>query len=193
MTKFAVWTLGADRPGIVAAVTGALFEQGCNLSDCSMTILAGNFAMVLVVEGPNGGTDAGDGAGASDGDGALDAAALEEALAAPGAAFDLGIAVRVIGADHHTPSAHPYVVSVYGTDRPGIVHHVATALAELDVNICDLETRVIGPAQAPVYAMLLEVELPTAVDPDDVADRLRELAAELGVDATLHPSDADVL
>jgi glycine cleavage system transcriptional repressor len=177
MTKFAVWTLGADRPGIVASVTGALFEHGCNLSDCSMTILAGNFAMVLVVEGPD----------------ALGAADLEQALAVPAAAFDLGVAVRVIGADEQVQSGAPFVVSVYGADRPGIVHHVATALADVGVNIRDLETRVIGDASEPVYAMLLEVSLPAHVTADDVADRLRELAAELGVDATLHPSDADVL
>ncbi len=50
MTRCVVWTLGADRPGIAAAVTGPLLELGGNLEDCSMTILSGQFAMVLVVE-----------------------------------------------------------------------------------------------------------------------------------------------
>ncbi|MFN8035662.1 MAG: ACT domain-containing protein [Acidimicrobiia bacterium] len=176
MTKFAVWTLGVDRPGIVASVTGALFEEGCNLADCSMTILAGNFAMVLIVDAP---------AGAGDAD-------LAQVLAVPAAAFDLGVAVRAIGTEAVVPEGEPFVVSVYGADRPGIVHHVAAALADLNVNIRDLETRVIGDAP-PVYAMLLEVSVPEGVSPDEVAARLRELADTLGVDATLHPSDADVL
>ena len=48
MTHFAVTAVGADRPGIVAAVTGAFAEHGCNLEDSSMTILRGQFAMMLV-------------------------------------------------------------------------------------------------------------------------------------------------
>jgi glycine cleavage system regulatory protein len=41
--------------------------------------------------------------------------------------------------------------------------------------------------------MLLEVTLPAAVDPADLTRRLDALADELGVDCTLHPSDADIL
>src|SRR5438094_166616 len=51
---FAVSAVGADRPGIVAAVTGAFLEHGCNLEDTSMTILRGHFAMMLVVAAPEG-------------------------------------------------------------------------------------------------------------------------------------------
>jgi len=36
VNEFAVWALGADRPGIVAAVTGVLLRMGCNLKDCSI-------------------------------------------------------------------------------------------------------------------------------------------------------------
>ena len=52
MSHYAVTAIGADRPGIVAAVTGVLMEHGCNLEDTSMTILRGHFAMMLVVAGP---------------------------------------------------------------------------------------------------------------------------------------------
>lgn len=177
MTRFAVWTLGADRPGIVAGVTGALFEQGCNLADCSMTILAGNFAMVLIVECPPG----------------VDAVVLEETLTAPAAAFDLGVAVRELHNEQASRSGAPHVVSVYGADRPGIVHHVSSLLAEAGVNITDLETRVIGDVADPVYAMLLEVTVPATMSVDELEARLRALAEELGVDASLHTADADVL
>ena len=137
--EFAVWALGADRPGIVAAVTGVLFAMGCNLKDCSMTVLSRHFAMMMLVEG------------------------------------------------------EPYIVSVYGSDRPGIVHRVATVLADLSVNITDVNTRVIGEEDEPVYAMLLEVTLPRSLDPKDLDARLQEMAGQLGVDASLHPADADVL
>ena len=36
-------------PGIVAAVSRVLFDLGCNVEDSSMTLLRGNFAMMLVL------------------------------------------------------------------------------------------------------------------------------------------------
>ena len=48
--KHAILTvIGKDRPGIVANVTEILFEYGCNLEDASMTILEGEFAMIVVL------------------------------------------------------------------------------------------------------------------------------------------------
>jgi len=37
--RLALSAIGADRPGIVAAVTGALVDSGCNLEDTTMAIL----------------------------------------------------------------------------------------------------------------------------------------------------------
>ena len=52
MRTFAVSAIGADRPGIVAAVTGALLPHGINIEDSRMAILGGRFAMMLVVTVP---------------------------------------------------------------------------------------------------------------------------------------------
>ncbi|MDQ3979903.1 MAG: ACT domain-containing protein [Actinomycetota bacterium] len=170
--------MGADRPGIVAAVTGVLVEQGCNLEDSSMTILRGHFAMMLVVDTPPG----------------LTPADLEAALGRPAAALDLIVTVRPIDeAVVASPEGEAWMVSVYGADRPGIVHGVASRLADAGVNIVDLTTRVIGDPSQPVYAMLLEVTVPPGVDPDALADELKALAAELHVDTSMHRADADIL
>src|ERR1700722_2045571 len=78
MPRFALSALGVDVPGIVAAVSGALGDQGCNLEDSTMTILQGHFAILLVITAPEGTT----------------AADLEAALDASAKQFDLVIAVR---------------------------------------------------------------------------------------------------
>ena len=39
MNLVAVTVIGNDRPGIVAGVSKALFDAGCNLEDVSSTIL----------------------------------------------------------------------------------------------------------------------------------------------------------
>ncbi|HEX2736665.1 MAG TPA: ACT domain-containing protein [Acidimicrobiia bacterium] len=175
MERFVVFTLGVDRPGIVAAVTGALFEQGCNLADCSMTILAGHFAMVLVVDSPSGATG------------------VETALEEPVRTFDLGTAVRRIDDRSIDVVGDPYVLSVYGADHPGMVARITRLLADNGVNVTDLETRVIGAPQEPVYAMLFEVTFPAGLDAAKLRADLAAVGAEVGVDTSLHAADADVL
>jgi glycine cleavage system transcriptional repressor len=175
---FALSAIGADRPGIVAAVTGALVDHGCNLEDTSMSILRGHFAMMLVVAGPEG----------------LDAATLEHDLAGPAAALDLVVAVRQIDDDvPHSPEGESWAVAVYGADQPGIVHRFTSLLAGAGVNIVDLTTRVIGEPGRPVYAMILEVTLPPGLDGNDLQHRLKALAAEVGVECSAHLSEADIL
>ena len=178
MGHYAVSAVGADRPGIVAAVTGVFLEQGCNLEDTSMTILRGHFAMMLVVAAPDG----------------LAQGALEDALAGPAADFELVVAVRAIDDDvPSSPEGEAWNVAVYGADRPGIVHRVASLLAAESVNIVDLTTRVIGDADRPVYAMILEVTLPPGSDPATLETQLAKLAGDLGVECSFHPSEADIL
>ena len=56
MVRFSLSAVGVDKPGIVAAVSGVLMEQGCNLEDSTMTILEGHFAILLVIAAPDGTT-----------------------------------------------------------------------------------------------------------------------------------------
>lgn len=175
MPLFAVLAVGADRPGIVAAVTGALAEAGANLDDTSMTILHGHFAIAMVVAGPDG----------------LDVAA---ALAPVAEQLQLTVDVRPIA--EGTPAIPPgerWSLAVYGADRPGLVASVAAAVAQAGGNVTDLTTRVVGGPARPVYAMQLELAIPAGVDTTALGDTLAALAADLGVDCTLHPVDADLL
>jgi glycine cleavage system transcriptional repressor len=176
MTVLAVSAIGADRPGIVASVTGVLYQHGCNLEDTEMAVLRGHFAMMLIVSAPD----------------LLTADALEQALT-EATGTDLVVAVRAI--DDSVPAAPAgdrWSVAVYGADRPGIVHGVTSLLADADANVLDLETRVIGDAARPVYAMLLEITVPPDVDGDALAARLMEHARAVGVECTMRPAEADV-
>ena len=107
MKHLAVSAIGVDRPGIVAAVTGVLVDRGCNLEDTSMSILRGHFAMTLVVSAPDG----------------TEAPEMEGALTAATAALELVVVVRPLDeAVAAAPTGEEWTVSVYGADRPGIVH-----------------------------------------------------------------------
>jgi len=175
VTHLAVSAIGADRPGIVAAVTKVLVERGCNLEDASMSILRGHFAMMLVVAAPP----------------ATDAAQLEQEITSFTEQYGLVVVVRAIDEGHQPPvEGEEWTVSLYGADRPGIVHQVSAALAAAGANITDLTTRVIGDEQRPVYAMFIDVIAPVGTSVDAA---LAGVADELGVSCTAHRADADVL
>jgi glycine cleavage system transcriptional repressor len=170
-----------DRPGIVAAVSGALVELGCNLEDSTMTILQGHFAILLVVSGGQGVTSE----------------ILEQALVPAARRFELVTAVRPLSdaapAQEAALEAEPWTISVHGADRTGIVHGVTSALAEAGGNVVDLATHLVGTAEAPVYVMTLRVTLPAGPGGVEAAERVRASAEGLGVHCTVHPDEADTL
>ena len=169
----AVTVVGVDRPGIVAAMAKVLFETGCNLEDVSSTILRGHFSMMLLVHAP----------------GEVDVGHLERDLAAAGDPLGLTVTVRAVE-ETAAEVPHPtHMISVYGADRPGIVFKIAEALAGVGANITDLTSRVIGDADRPLYAVMLEVVLPAGVE----AEHVMGLKDELELEMSVHPVDADVL
>src|SRR5919198_3967287 len=97
MPSFALAAIGRDRPGIVAAVAKVLYEQGCNVEDSQMTLLRGNFSIMLVLESPEGTT----------------AASLSDALRP--ACEPLGLTYSVLDVeDRATTPRASHVLTVYG-------------------------------------------------------------------------------
>ena len=173
MGLLAVTVIGVDRPGIIAAVTGALAQVGGNLEDSSMTILGGHFAMSLIVslEGA---------------DEAAVRAALEPVTGALGLAAFVGAVTVEPG---RTSTGAPYVVSVHGADRPGIVSRVMGVIASYGGNVSDLTTRLSGD----LYVVVADVDLPLDVDVDDLRASLDGAAEELAVEITVRAADPDLL
>lgn len=173
--KMALSAVGRDCPGIVAAVSKVLFEHGCNIEDSSMTILRGEFAMILIVSMPDG----------------QDAESLQQGLRHVEQESKLILSFRELPAETSLPSSGspvaPYIVSVYGADKPGLVYRVTRLLADQGVNITDVNTRMVGAEGKPVYIMILEVEVPLDLSSGEVAGSLSKLAGELAVDITVRP------
>ncbi|HEY8199948.1 MAG TPA: ACT domain-containing protein [Actinomycetota bacterium] len=170
MHDLTVSAIGEDRPGIVAAVTGVLLEHGCNLADCSMSLLRRQFAMILLVEAPD----------------ELSHEALQIALRKPAEQLGLVTSVREVAHAETTSPSRPYVVSVYGPDRPGIVHGIASVLAGRQANITDLMSRLAGED---VYTVIIDADLPPDADADGLAGELRAAAGELGIEITFRASE----
>jgi glycine cleavage system transcriptional repressor len=177
MSRFAVSVFGRDRPGIVAAVTRVLADAGCNLEDTSMTILRGHFAMMLVISG---------GAGVIGDD-------LEAQLSSVADRLDLQLSVRPVSDDVTAArvGGERWSAAVYAADQPGLVARISEVLADHQVNIVGLETRLVGEPDA-VYVMHFELEVP-AGRAAQVQSDLAGAARALGVEVSMRPDEPDVL
>jgi glycine cleavage system transcriptional repressor len=169
---FAVAVIGRDRPGIVADVTGSLLHLGCNVEDGVTSLLSGQFALMLICSAPPEAT-------------------LEAMRAAlMGMATDLKASVWPL--DERAERSRPtHVLTVYGPDRRGIVHEVASVLARHRVNICDMTCRLSGDSS--LYALTLEIEPPLALEPAVLEASLREALAPMGLELALGPIESEVL
>lgn len=130
--------VGKDQLGIVAKVTTALYQAGCNLGEASMLRLRGNFTIMLMVCYPG-------------------TAQMLANLLKP-VADHLQLLLHVDPLAEYLPE-HPESnvrISVHGADRTGIVAQVTTTLAHAGLNITDLESAVGGSAQQPFYVMRIE-------------------------------------
>jgi glycine cleavage system transcriptional repressor len=165
--ELAITVIGPDRTGIVADVAEALSGVGANLSDSTMTRLRGHFAMTLICSGPT-------------------AEDVQKALAPIDGVLST---VRAVQPEADGAAAgEPYLVSVHGADRLGIVAAVTRVVAAAGGNITDLTTRLTGP----LYVLVAEVDLPRGAA-DDLAVRLTATADELGVDVTLRRAESEIL
>ena len=175
MPQLALSAIGRDRPGIVAEVTRALLGHSLNITDSQMAVLGGRFTMMLIVDAPDG-TD-------------LDAVHEELTRTRERLSLD-ALSLSPLADAAEAPADPSHIVTVYGVDHPGIVHAVSARLANKQVNVTDLETRLVGDG---LYAMVLEVALPLGLDPEAVAAMLAEVGAEQGVEVTVRPLEADVM
>ena len=48
--KAIISVLGADKPGIIAEISGCLYRYNVNILDITQTILSGYFTMVMMVD-----------------------------------------------------------------------------------------------------------------------------------------------
>lgn len=161
---------GKDQPGMVAGITHVLFELGANLEDTSMTRLGGEFTMMLVISVPKANKTK------------LIKGFEKFGRSAKLALFAKEIAPALARVQRGEPT---HLISVYGTDRPGIVYRIAQVLANRKINITDLNTKTMKRAGTSFYVMLLEVQIPPKMDIDELTRQLHRLSELLSVEITL--------
>ena len=171
--RFIMTAFGKDRPGIVADVTRILFENGCNLEDNSMTLLADEFTLILLFTAKSG--EVGEQI-------ARDCRRLEREKGI--SAFLRPLEARQGG----TPAAcTAATLHVEGMDQAGIVYKVSQFLAARGINIVDLKSAVQASPEsgAAIYRMDIAIQIPAGTAFDKVETGLTAVAEELHVEIIL--------
>lgn len=169
---YAVSVVGKDHTGIVAAITEGLFNLGCNIADSSCTMLGGEFAMILIISLKK----------------PFSKSRLIEELKPVCDRIGMTLGVRTLNPDEVSRQVNDgeiCMISVYGADQPGIVYRVTSELATRSINITDLNTKLVGSDEEPVYVMMLEVALPDGETPEGVEQILANLKKELSVEISV--------
>lgn len=160
--------VGKDRPGIVAHVTAALYEGGCNLGEASMMRLGGSFTIMLMVQHP--GT----------------AQSLEQILETVIDSMDLHMHIDAIEGRLHQHLLPDVRITVFGADKPGIVAKITGALSNAGLHILNLESDVGGSDAHPLYIMHIEGQAGAGLD---ALRSALQVAAGEGVETSLTAID----
>ncbi len=158
--------VGKDQPGIVAKVTSALFEAGCNLGETSMLRLGENFTVMMLVQSDVGETR------------------LRNALDPVLKDLSLVLHIDPVQAGLHQRPVPDVRILVHGADRTGIVSRVTSRAADAGLNILDLESDVGGSETDPIYILHIEGVATRGVEA--IKDALASLQAE-GVKVDVQP------
>lgn len=178
MTQSVLTIFGKDRPGIIAEVTGVLYKSRSNLEDISMTILEGEFSMIMIVDMPSR------------------AAALETRRKMESFAAKTGMVVHWKELDHraakgekHARGSTTHILTAAGKDRTGIVHRISSLFAKEGLNITDLNSRILPGKKADMYVVVLEVDVPQSKKLNVLHGKIGRLAKKLGIDIQFKPID----
>jgi glycine cleavage system transcriptional repressor len=164
--------LGKDRPGIVNQLSKAIYELDCNISDSRMTVLGGEFAILLMIEGPWNRL-----------------AMLEDQVPELQEKLDLTITTKRTGERAGKANLLPYGVDVVSLDHPGIVYSLASFFSDKNINIEDMTTGSYAAAHTgtPMFSVRMSIGIPADIHIAALRDEFMDFCDSMNIDAVLEP------
>ncbi|MGZ8410438.1 MAG: glycine cleavage system protein R [Hyphomicrobium sp.] len=136
----------ADRLGLIAAISGCLFDLGGNLGDTTFAVLGGAAEFNSVVELPEG----------------TNPDHVEQALRRLPELADANVLVQpfTLSPLHAAAARVTHRITVSGGDRPGLVARLSEVFVEFGVNIVRLNAERIPSSVGTVYGVIMAVHIP---------------------------------
>lgn len=162
--------IGEDRVGIVSEVTQFLFERGFNIVDIEQSVIHSQFTMVLFIQPIQAG---------------FRLSELRKELRLLARKLKMKITVTPL---HEfkglrlAETKRPYVLTILGTDRPGVVASFSSLFSKYRCNI----ERIKMIARGELLAMEMSVDLRNA-DFQDLRREISEVAKKIGMDIVVQP------
>jgi len=162
--------LGKDKPGIVNELSKTILSQGGNISESRMSVLGGEFAMMLLVSGTQECIDN-----------------ILSRLEETGEKLNLTLIAKETQPQEKNTRQIPYIVSVLSMDHPGIVHHIADFLSNHDLNIEEIETKTYPAAHTgtPMFSLEMTVSIPADSSVRKLRDEFLIFCDDLNLDGSL--------
>ena len=173
MTKqLVIAAVGEDRPGLVDELSGCILETGCNIADSRMTVLGGEFAILLLVSGKWN-----------------NLAKLEDQLEHIQDKLGMAISVKRTEQRSQTGQFLPYAVDVVSLDHPGIVHNLANFFSQRNVNIQDLSTSSYCAAHTGtlMFSVHMSLDVPADTHIASLREEFLDFCDRLNLDAVIEP------
>ncbi len=158
--------LGPDRPGLVKTLSETLNQFQGSWTESSMAHLAGKFAGLVHVSVPENQVDA-------------LTTALQD-LKQDG----FQIQIEKTSPDLVVKPVQTLDLELLGQDRPGIIHDITRQLADLNVNIEELESEIKEASMSggTLFCAKLKLGLPKNISPEAVQDALESMSDQFMVD-----------
>lgn len=171
-TFLVISALGEDRPGLVSELSETILNTGCNIEDSRMSILGGEFALIMMVSGAWN-----------------NIAKLEDLLPVSQEKLGLIITGRRTESRKLTKQEVPYSIEVVSLDHPGIVQQIAGFFSKRKINIHDMYTSSHRAAHtgSPMFTLSMTIEIPAATHISTLRDQFMEFCDELNLDAIMEP------
>ena len=170
MSRLVLTVIGDDRAGLVAALAEVISAHDGNWEHSQMTELAGQFAGIVVVSVPDERADE-----------------LRAALHELDGLMDVSAHPGTDESGAPNEEWGHLRIELIGSDHPGIVRDVSSALARhgLSIETMTTERRDAPMAGGRLFEANVVVRVPPDVDPVDVGKELERVASELFVDLTI--------
>ena len=173
MSKHLVITaVGDDRPGIANDLTKHISDSGCNVADSRMSILGGEFALILLLSGNWNSI-----------------AKIEETL--PKTADSLGLTITIKRTEPRNQQGNllNYHVDALAMDQPGLVHKVTEFFSSRSINIESLNTDSYNAAHTgtPMFSIGMTVNIPAEQSISQLRDQYMDFCDGMNMDGMMEP------
>jgi glycine cleavage system transcriptional repressor len=164
---------GEDKVGLVDRFSGRIAESGCNIEESRMTVLGGQFALIMLVSGPWNALSR-----------------LEGQMDVLGDQLGLAIIHQRTRKRERAQPAVPYAVDVVAMNHPGIVRDLAVFFSRNGINIEELQTDTYPAPHTgtPMFSVAMTVGIPAGAHIPTLRGDFLDYCDDLNLDASFEPA-----